>query len=79
MPFIGPIEKNVPIPDDKRRHKSLIMETLANCQVGDSFITTLGCPNVHTYAARLGLTVATKYHSPGRIRVWRLKDKPNGK
>lgn len=77
---IGPIEHNIPIPKDGRRSSrqpklTPFLEQLRACAFSDSFIIELTTPHAHTYANRHLMTIATNYHSPGKIRVWRLKDK----
>lgn len=80
MPYIGPVEHNIPIPKDgRRRHLqprlTPFLDQLRACAFGDSFVVELTTSHAHTYAARHLMTIATNYDSPGKIRVWRLKDK----
>lgn len=77
--MIGPIEKNVPLPSATKR--SLLMQRLAELEIGDSFVTDRAYATVHSYADRCGIQVTTKqsHTTPGYIRVWRIEATKKGR
>jgi hypothetical protein len=76
-PVIGPIEKNVPMPNQGGRRTNPVTLALLEMQVGDSrFVRGIKRPQAHGYAsaARERLGKSAKFATramPDGVRIWR--------
>lgn len=70
--WMGPIERDVPLPRSRRGDGSLRRQINA-LKVGDSFETTYTRDAAARYAKQIGITVATRSAKDGKSRVWRTK------
>lgn len=69
--YVGPLEKNVPLPPSKRG-RTLLRPQMSLMKVDESFVTSHSNTAVHRIAQKLGITCETRQEGD-KIRVWRVK------